>query len=211
MIPQSERVLGAAQPVVEAVRAPDAAASGAAAPSGAGRPEAALPAGAPAAASRAPTGEGQRTASGARRNPLRSPAGRLSLHFGLVLLAASATAALLGGAGWGISAALGVSLAGANLLLMRKITAVLVEASGAAAAWALALPFKLGALVGLAYALVASGVARPVPLAMGFALLPLTGVFLPRASSVPDLKPSPRPLRAAGDPVERSPGSSPTH
>ena len=51
----------------------------------------------------------------------------------------------------------------------------------------LVLPFKLAAVVGVAYALVAAGVAQPVPLAMGFALLPLTGVFLPRPSSVPDL------------------------
>jgi hypothetical protein len=51
--------------------------------------------------------------------------------------------------------------------------------------WAVALPFKLAALVGVAYALVSLGVAQPVPLAMGFALLPLTGVFLPRPSSVP--------------------------
>ncbi len=112
---------------------------------------------------------------------------RLALHFCVVLLVASGAATLLGGGRAALSAALGVFLAGGNLLLMRKITAALADASGGSAAWAIALPFKLVALVGLAYALVHFGVARPVPLAMGFALLPLSGVFLPRPSSVFDL------------------------
>ena len=116
----------------------------------------------------------------------RANARRLALHFGVVLLGVSAAATLVAGGRAGFSAALGVALAGGNMLLMRKITGALAE-GGASAAWGIALPFKLVALVGVAYALVESGVARPVPLAMGFALLPLTGVFLPRASSVPDL------------------------
>ena len=37
-----------------------------------------------------------------------------------------------------------------------------------------------------------ANLAQPVPLAMGFAILPLTGVFLPRPISVPDLDPRPR-------------------
>jgi hypothetical protein len=112
---------------------------------------------------------------------------RMALHFAVVLLGASLLALLIGGPKAALSTALGVTLAGANLLLMRKITSALAEASGGSAAWALALPFKLAALVGVAYALVDLRVAQPVPLAIGFALLPLTGVFLPRASSVPDL------------------------
>lgn len=119
----------------------------------------------------------------------------MALHFAVVLLGASLLALLVGGAKAALSAALGVTLAGANLLLMRKITSALAEASGGSAAWALALPFKLAALVGVAYALVDSRVAQPVPLAIGFALLPLTGVFLPRASSVPDLYTSSSPGR----------------
>ena len=111
---------------------------------------------------------------------------RFALHFGLVLLAASALGVAVDGRRAGLSVALGVTLAGVNLLLMQKITSALGE-SGAGAAWGLVLPFKLAAVVGVAYALVAAGVAQPVPLAMGFALLPLTGVFLPRPSSVPDL------------------------
>jgi hypothetical protein len=117
----------------------------------------------------------------------------LTLHFGVVLVGASALAAAVGGASAGLSAALGVALAGANLLLMQKITGAMTTGAGDTGsadaggnpAWGLALPFKLVALVGVAYALVSSGVAQPVPLAMGFAILPLTGVFLPRPISVP--------------------------
>jgi hypothetical protein len=127
-------------------------------------------------------------------------AGRLALHFGVVLVGASALAAGVDGARAALSAALGVALAGANLLLMQKITRAMTAGSGDSTgsdsagnpAWGLALPFKLVALVGVAYALVSSGVAQPVPLAMGFAILPLTGVFLPRPISVPDLGPRPR-------------------
>lgn len=107
------------------------------------------------------------------------------LHFGVVLLAVSGiTLALLG---WpaAVSSALGVLLAGANMWLMRRIMRGLSAASGGSAAWAMVLPFKLIGLVAAAFALVRAGVAQPVPLAIGFALLPLTGVFLPRASSVP--------------------------
>ena len=96
---------------------------------------------------------------------------------------------MLGGAPAALSAAVGVTLAGVNLVLMQKITSQMTAGSGDGAgnaAWGLALPFKLVALVGVAYALVRGGVAQPVPLAMGFALLPLTGVFLPRPTSVPD-------------------------
>ncbi len=119
----------------------------------------------------------------------------MALHFAVVSIGAGAVGMLLGGTRVALSAVLGVTLAGANLLLMRKITSALAEASGGSAAWALALPFKLAALVGVAYALVDLRVAQPVPLAMGFALLPLTGVFLPRASSVPDLYTSSSPDR----------------
>jgi hypothetical protein len=160
-------------------------------------------------ASRAP-GRGVSHLSGTASQGQPSVVRRLALHFGLVLVGASAAATLLGDARSGVSVAIGVALAGANLLLMRKITAALVEASGAGAAWALALPVKLITLVGFAYALVSTGVARPVPLAMGFALLPLTGVFLRRASSVPDLESSLRQRRAPGASSSR-PGPSPTH
>jgi hypothetical protein len=124
----------------------------------------------------------------------RSRARRLALHFGVVLLGASAIAAGVGGSRGGLSAAIGVALAGINLVLMQKITRALTAGGdgGGNAVWGLALPFKLVALVGVAYALVSAGVAQPVPLAMGFAILPLTGVFLPRPTSVPDRHPPPR-------------------
>jgi hypothetical protein len=139
----------------------------------------------------------------ARRGPVATPGARSGLsepggrarrfawHFVSVLLGASALTSLVAGQPAGISAALGVALAGANLFLMQRITSAMTGPGGAggSAAWGLALPFKLVALVGVAYGLVSSGVAQPVPLAMGFALLPLTGVFLPRPSSVPDLGP----------------------
>lgn len=105
---------------------------------------------------------------------------RLGLHFGAVLLVAGVGGALLGGAAMAVSALLGVALAGANLLLMRRITSAL--SGGGGQGWIALLPFKMIALVGVAYALMAAKVAQPVPLAAGFALLPLTAVFLPRAS-----------------------------
>jgi hypothetical protein len=129
---------------------------------------------------------------GARSGAESGPSRRLALHFVAVLLGASGLGLAVGGPRVAVSAALGVALAGANLLLMQKITSAMTATSGGAA-WGLLLPFKLVSLVGVAYALVAGGVAQPVPLAMGFALLPLTGVFLPRPTSVPDLvTPSPR-------------------
>ena len=105
---------------------------------------------------------------------------RLVLHFGVVLLVAGAGGALLVGAAMAVSALMGVVLAGANLLFMRRITSALTGGGGAG--WVVLLPFKMIALVGVAYALVAAKVAQPVPLAAGFALLPLTAVFLPRPS-----------------------------
>jgi hypothetical protein len=87
---------------------------------------------------------------------------------------------------------------------MQKITRAMTGGGdgGASAAWGLLLPFKLVALVGVAYLLVSTGVAQPVPLAMGFAILPLTGVFLPRPTSVADPN-----LR----PYERRSSSHPSH
>lgn len=110
---------------------------------------------------------------------------RLTAHFALVLCFVSGVAGAFGGQRAAVSGALGVLLAGVNLLLMRRIMGALAGAGGGSAAWAIALPFKLVGLVAAAFALVELGVAQPVPLAIGFALLPLTGVFLPRASSVP--------------------------
>jgi hypothetical protein len=128
---------------------------------------------------------------------VRSQVPGLLVHFVVVLFLTSSTAFTFAGPRAAASAALGVVLAALNLLLMRKVMGALTAASGGSAAWALALPLKLVALVGAAFALVQLRVAQPVPLAIGFALLPLTGVFLPRASSVPaPSSPRARPTRA---------------
>jgi len=127
---------------------------------------------------------------GGARPRAASPRARLALHLAVVLFGAGLAAGLVGGVHSGVSAALGVALAAANVLLMRRITAALTGGGGSA--WLVVLPFKLVGLVGVAYALVASKVAQPVPLAMGFALLPLTAIFLPRP----------------GDPVRPAPPSS---
>jgi hypothetical protein len=106
-----------------------------------------------------------------------------------VLVVVALGGAVLGGAQVAQSAVLGVLLGAANLLAMRRITrgltdATLSQGGGGAALWALALPFKLVALVGVAFLLVRNGVALAIPLAVGFAVLPLTSVFLPQPSSV---------------------------
>lgn len=109
---------------------------------------------------------------------------RASLHLALVLAVVALGGALLGGAYMAQSAVLGVVLGAVNLLAMRRITRALTNADGGSAVWALALPVKLIALVGVAYLLVQSGLASAIPLAVGFAVLPLTSVFLPQPSSV---------------------------
>lgn len=107
---------------------------------------------------------------------------RASLHLALVLAVVGVGGALLGGVPMAQSAVLGVLLGAVNLLAMRHITRAMTE--GGSAAWALVLPVKLIALVGVAYLLVQSGLASAIPLAVGFAVLPLTSVFLPPPSSV---------------------------
>jgi hypothetical protein len=91
-------------------------------------------------------------------------------------------AAWIGGAHAGLSAALGVGLCAANLFVLRRIVRNLTE--GGSAVWALLLPFKLLLLIGAAFWLVQTRVALAFPLAIGFAVLPLTSVFLPQPSTV---------------------------
>lgn len=125
--------------------------------------------------------------------------GRLMAHFALVLGVAFAVGAGVGNQRTATSAALGVALCGLNLLAMRKITSGLTRADGGSALWALLLPFKLVALVGIAFLLVKTRVAGAVPLALGFAALPLTAIFLPR----------PKPLGHAPSPSAAPPSASP--
>jgi hypothetical protein len=103
----------------------------------------------------------------------------LSLHLLVVLLVSASGAALVGGSRAAASTAIGIGLAALNLMVMRRIVRALTAASGQGALWALAFPLKLVAVVGGAFVLVDRDIAEPVPLAIGFALLPLSGVFLP--------------------------------
>jgi hypothetical protein len=105
----------------------------------------------------------------------------LGLHLLVVLGVSAIVAALIGGSGAAVSTALGVGLSALNLALMRRIVGALTAQSGLGALWALAFPVKLVVLVGGAFMLVQRGIAGPVPLAIGFALLPLSSVLLPRA------------------------------
>lgn len=114
----------------------------------------------------------------------RIPWRRLALHWGLVIVAVAAAGDLFVGRRAAVSLVLGVVLSGANLIAMYRLTSGLAAPS-AGSGWAVLLPFKFVALVAVAFAAVRFGVADPIPLAIGFALLPLTGVFLPAASSVP--------------------------
>ena len=117
----------------------------------------------------------------------------LLLHFAYVLAGTGLVTALFAGHHVALSACLGVGLAALNWLAMRRIIGAVGGSSGVAALWAMVLPLKLIALVGGAFALVHYGLAQPVPLACGFALLPLTGVFLPRETNV-----------SAGQPLDRA-------
>lgn len=134
-----------------------------------------------------PTTRARRIRSGsteADAAPAEFSVRRMSAHFVIVLAAAAILGALLSGAHAALSAALGVALCGANLLAMRWITRALTAGDGGSAVWALALPVKLIVLVAVAFLLVHTRTALAFPLALGFALLPLTSVFLPRPSSV---------------------------
>ena len=110
---------------------------------------------------------------------------RIGIHLGLVLAVVTVLGAALGGGHAALSGALGVALCAANLLVMRRIAQGLTAAAeGGSAVWALALPVKLVLLVAAAFLLVHTRTALAFPLALGFAALPLTSVFLPQPSSV---------------------------
>lgn len=71
-----------------------------------------------------------------------------------------------------LAVALGSGLAAANLWLLGWLVRRWLSPTGTPTAWGLLLPVKLLALVVVLYGLVAAGVARPLPLLVGFALLP---------------------------------------
>jgi hypothetical protein len=114
----------------------------------------------------------------------------LGLHLLVVLVVSASGAALVGGSRAAISTAIGIGLAALNLMVMRRIVHALTAADGQGAVWALAFPAKLVAVVGGAFVLVDRDIAEPVPLAIGFALLPLSGVFLRRGGSAAQARPT---------------------
>ena len=109
---------------------------------------------------------------------------RFVLHLAVLIVVGVALGAVLGGPAAARSVAIGVLLGAVNLVAMRRIARGLTRTDGGSAVWALALPVKLLTLVGSAYVLVVSELASAFPLALGFAALPLSSVFLPRPSSV---------------------------
>lgn len=124
-------------------------------------------------------------------DPAKTGRLRVVVHALAVLVLASYAGHAMGGLRAGASVGLGVLLSGANLLALRRIAAALAGAPGTSSAWGFLLPFKLITLAGVGLTLVELGGAEPIPLAIGFAVLPLTGVLLPRPSSVPRIGPGP--------------------
>jgi uncharacterized MnhB-related membrane protein len=86
---------------------------------------------------------------------------------------ASLVALLVAGPRHALAVALGSMLAAGNLWLLAILVRRWLSPAGSLTAWGLLLPVKLAALVAVLYALVAARVVRPVPLLVGFALLPL--------------------------------------
>jgi hypothetical protein len=90
---------------------------------------------------------------------------------------ASIVALLVAGPRPALAVALGSALAAANLWLLAILVRRWLSPAGSLTAWGLLLPVKLAALVALLYALVAARVVQPVPLLVGFALLPFAILF----------------------------------
>lgn len=85
---------------------------------------------------------------------------------------ASIVAWLVAGPRYALAVALGSGLAAGNLWLLAVLVRRWLSPAGSLTAWGLLLPVKLAALVAVLYALVAARVVQPVPLLIGFALLP---------------------------------------
>ena len=73
----------------------------------------------------------------------------------------------------GLSVALGAAAAAGNLWLLGFLLNRWLHPGARVAPWAVVTLLKFGALIGLLYILVASGLAQPVPLILGFGALPL--------------------------------------
>ncbi len=91
---------------------------------------------------------------------------------GVLGVIASIVAFFFAGPRQALAVALGSALAAGNLWLLAVLVRRWLSPAGSLTAWGLLLPVKLAALVAVLYALVAARVVQPVPLLVGFALLP---------------------------------------
>ncbi len=73
----------------------------------------------------------------------------------------------------GLSVGIGAATACLNLWSLGFLIRRWLQPGAQAAPWAVVTVLKFGVLIGLLYALVASGVAQPLPLILGFGALPL--------------------------------------
>jgi hypothetical protein len=97
---------------------------------------------------------------------------RCLVTIGVLGVVATVVALLVAGPPEALAVALGSVLAAANLWLLAVLVRRWLSPTGSLTAWGLLLPVKLAALVAVLYALVAARVVQPVPLLVGFALLP---------------------------------------
>jgi hypothetical protein len=85
---------------------------------------------------------------------------------------ASVVAVFAAGTEPALAVALGSTLAAGNLWLLGWLVRRWLSPTGTPTAWGLLLPVKLIALIAVLYGLVAVAGTRPLPLLVGFALLP---------------------------------------
>ncbi|MBN1607329.1 MAG: hypothetical protein JW940_11895 [Polyangiaceae bacterium] len=97
---------------------------------------------------------------------------RCLVTIGVLGVIASMAALLVAGPRPALAVALGSTLAATNLWLLAILVRRWLSPAGSLTAWGLLLPVKLAALVAVLYALVAARIVQPVPLLVGFALLP---------------------------------------
>ena len=102
---------------------------------------------------------------------------RCLLSIGVLGALAAIAALLVAGSRPALAVAVGSALAAANLWLLAILVRRWLSPTGSLTAWGLLLPVKLAALVAILYALVAARLVQPVPLLVGFALLPFAILF----------------------------------
>jgi hypothetical protein len=113
---------------------------------------------------------------------------RCLVAIGVLGCIASAVAFLVAGPRQALAVAVGSALAAANLWLLAILVRRWLSPAGSLTVWGLLLPVKLAALVAVLYALVAARVVQPVPLLVGFALLPFAILVAQLRSSAMEQK-----------------------